>query len=131
KTANQSNIVLENDGSVSLSKNTETKLLGDMYFKIADDDDLRFYPKVDYQVGNETIIGGPTGTATVKGTTNITAKATTNVTVVATTVPPTVVVTEKPETTPAPSPTTVPGFEMVFAIAGLLAVAYIVLRQRK
>src|SRR4030066_1578569 len=49
KTANQSNIVLENDGSVSLSKNTETKLLGDMYFKIADDADLRFYPKVDYQ----------------------------------------------------------------------------------
>jgi len=39
-----------------------------------------------------------------------------------------------PETTPTEAPTTTPeepGFEAVFAIAGLLAVAYLVLRQRK
>jgi PGF-CTERM protein len=46
---------------------------------------------------------------------------------------PTPAPTPKP-TTPAPTPTptpTQPGFEAVFAIAGLLAVAYLVLRQRR
>jgi len=38
---------------------------------------------------------------------------------------------EKKEETPTPSPTpTPPGFEAGFAIAGLLAVAYLVLRRR-
>jgi S-layer protein (TIGR01567 family) len=129
KEAGQNSIVLENDGAVSLSKNTDVKLLGDMGFKIADSDTLRFYPKVDYIVGNETTPSG-TGTATVKGT----AKATTNVTsnkTVEPTLPPTVKPTEQATTKPTTAPTTVPGFEAAFAIAGLLAVAYIVLRQRK
>ncbi len=130
-TASKESIILKSDSAVSLSKNTEVKLLGDLVFKVADDDDLRFYPKVDYIVGNvndTTIVG--TGTATVKGT----AKATTNVTsnkTVEPTLPATVKPTEPETTKPAASPTTVPGFEAAFAIAGLLAVAYIVLRQRK
>jgi len=40
----------------------------------------------------------------------------------------------KPAATPTPTPTPteeVPGFEAVFAIAGLLAIAYVVLRRRK
>ena len=46
---------------------------------------------------------------------------------------PAVTPTATPTVTPAPSPTptpTPPGFEAVFAIAGLLAVAYLVLRRR-
>ena len=129
-TASKDKIILKSDSAVSLSKNTEVKILGDIAFKIADSDTLRFYPKVDYQVGNESTIVG-TGTATVKGTANVTAKATSNVTAVATTVAPTVVQTAPETTKPTATPTPVPGFEAAFAIAGLLAVAYIVLRQRK
>jgi len=76
------------------------------------------------------IIGGPDGTPTATATTNVTVTATAtvdpNATSTATsTVPP----TETP--TPEPTETDVPGFEAVFAVAGLLAVAYLVLRQRE
>jgi S-layer protein (TIGR01567 family) len=128
--ANDKQIKMDNKNTVSLSRNTETTLFGDMRFFIADNSTLRFYPKVDYTIsGNATPIG--TGTATVKGTAKPTTNVTSNVTAVVPTVPPTVVPTEPATTGPAASPTTVPGFEAVFAIAGLLAVAYIVLRQRK
>ncbi|MCX9082458.1 MAG: S-layer protein domain-containing protein [Candidatus Methanoperedens sp.] len=50
--ANKDKILLENDRSVSLSKNTDVKLFGDIAFKIADSDNLRFYPKVDYVIMN-------------------------------------------------------------------------------
>ena len=40
--------------------------------------------------------------------------------------------TATPTATPTPTPTpTPPGFEAVFAIAGLLAIAYLVLRKRR
>jgi len=41
------------------------------------------------------------------------------------------VATPTPEPTPTPTPTPTPGFEAVFAIAGLLAVAYLVQRKRR
>ncbi|MBE0516859.1 MAG: PGF-CTERM sorting domain-containing protein [Methanophagales archaeon] len=44
------------------------------------------------------------------------------------TAPPTVAPSPSPTATPTPKQ---PGFEAVFAIAGLLAVAYIVLRRRR
>ncbi|KAF5430190.1 hypothetical protein C5S39_07975, partial [Candidatus Methanophagaceae archaeon] len=39
--------------------------------------------------------------------------------------------TAEPTTEPAPEPEATPGFEGVFAIAGLLAIAYLVLKRRK
>jgi len=39
-------------------------------------------------------------------------------------------VTPTPTPTPSPSPSPTPGFEVFFAVAGLLAVAYLVLRRR-
>ena len=39
--------------------------------------------------------------------------------------------TAKPTAKPTPTPTEEPGFEAVFAIAGLLAVAYLVVRRKK
>jgi len=51
-------IRLTNEKSISLSKNTETTLIGNVKFKIADNDTLRFYPKVDYvidEVGGTSI----------------------------------------------------------------------------
>jgi S-layer protein (TIGR01567 family) len=134
--ATSEKIVLYNKNSISLSQNTETTLMGDMKFKTADSKDLRFYPKVDYVIKTEGEV--PTGnvTPTPKVTTqgNVTPPA--NVSAAKT---PTQVTTEAPPTektseTPAGTPKTAktePGFEMVFAIAGLLAVAFLVLRQRK
>jgi len=43
---------------------------------------------------------------------------------------PTPTATPTPTWTPAPTPEE-PGFEAVFAIAGLLAIAYVVLRRKK
>ncbi len=123
---------LENDASVDLSRASTITLAREFKFKVADDKDnhLRFYPMVERTVG-----GLPTGTET-PGITG-TAGPGPNQTV---TVAPTPIVTTPPpgtatpplQPTPTPTPTpTVPGFEAVFAIAGLLAVAYLVLRQRK
>ena len=46
------------------------------------------------------------------------------------TMPPPVTPTPSPTPTPTPTPEP-PGFEAVFAIAGLLAVAYLVMRRKK
>ncbi|MCX9079387.1 MAG: S-layer protein domain-containing protein, partial [Candidatus Methanoperedens sp.] len=130
-TGTTDNITMTNKNSVSLTSNSETTLMGELKFKIADNSSvLRFYPKIDYVVGNVSTT--PTGTAvtTPRGTVTATPGATATLTVVPTTPAPTgpgVTETGKPvATTP-----TEPGFELVFAIAGLLAVAYLVLRQRK
>jgi len=131
RTASSSGISMDNENTVSLSKNTESTIMGNMKFVIADNDTLRFYPKVDVTVGGvtptETVTGAPTVTGTGRPTTTVTSVGT----AVATTAKPPETAT--PEATGAPSPTatTVPGFEAVFAIAGLFAVAYLVMRQRK
>jgi len=44
---------------------------------------------------------------------------------------PTPKATPTPKVTPTPTPTSTPGFEVVFAIAGLLVIAYVALRRRK
>ena len=127
-------IILKNENSVSLSSNSETTLMGEIKFKIADDSNvLRFYPKVDYVIGP-----GGNGSVTVTGATprptvTVTGNKTTTLTAVPT---PQVTTPGTVATTPAKPPTTKatekePGFEAGLAIAGLLAVAFLVLRQRK
>lgn len=44
---------------------------------------------------------------------------------------PVVTPTPTPEETPTPTPAPTPGFEVIFAIAGILAVAYMVLRRNR
>jgi len=89
----------------------------------------------DAVVGTYTIEAddgdGNTDTKTVEILTEVPATPTPVVEVTATpevtpTIPP---ATPTPEPTPTPTPT--PGFEAVFAIAGLLAVAYLVQRKRR
>ncbi|MDJ1423710.1 MAG: S-layer protein domain-containing protein [Candidatus Methanoperedens sp.] len=115
------------DTEISLTRDSTQDLMGNLKFRTADSNELRFYPKVDYQIGEvepgltPTPIGTPTPTPPV------------NVTVTPTATPPveTPVETPPPATpTPTPTPET-PGFTAVFAIAGMIAVAYLVLRQRK
>lgn len=127
-------ITLKNkDRTLTLSQDTTVDIMGELKFKVADSTTVRYYPKVDYEILGEgvTPTGTATGTATVTGTAKATPKG--NVTVTATaaateTVAPakTTAATPKPTATPKE-----PGFPAVFAIAGLLAVAYLVLRQRK
>jgi PGF-CTERM protein len=106
--------------------------MGNMKFLVADNSTLRFYPKVDYAISGAEVT--PTVTGTGVGPT-VTATVPTNVTAV-----PTVAVTgatvagttEKPPATPAATGTPKePGFEVTLAVTGLLAVAFLVLRQRK
>ncbi len=132
-TAGDNSITLRNkDRAVTLSQDSTVDIMGELKFKVADDaTTVRYYPKVDYQILGAGVT--PTGTATVTGTAKATPKgnetvtATAAVTAAATTVAP--AATEKaPAATATPKE---PGFEAVFAIAGLLAVAYLVLRQRK
>jgi len=60
-------ITMSNNGSIGLDKNTESILLGNIKLKIADDDNLRFYPKIDYIISDVTAIkrGDVSGNNTV------------------------------------------------------------------
>jgi len=123
------NITIDTDASITLSKDSTIDLMGNMKFRTADSDTLRFYPMVEYQIVGP---GGETGAVPLGGTpvkTTPKANVTTNVTTAPPTAPPTAPVT----TTAAVVATTKkePGFEAFFAIVGLLAVAFLVLRQRK
>ncbi|MGB8218187.1 MAG: S-layer protein domain-containing protein, partial [Candidatus Methanoperedens sp.] len=131
-TANDTNIVLYNkDRTITLSQDGTIDIMGEMKFHVADDaSNLRYYPMVQYQIGaGPTTTGTPTPSGTGTPTTNLTnvTTPTETGTVVATG-------TEavSPTATPAPTATAKePGFEAGLAIAGLLAVAFLVLRQRK
>jgi S-layer protein (TIGR01567 family) len=131
RTAGTDSINLSSESSMSLSKNTDVTIMGDMKFKVADSDVLRFYPKIDFVLGGE--VTGPEVTgATPRAT--VTAKGNVTTTLIATPTPVKPIVTAAATaaaTTAATATPKEPGFEAVFAIAGLLAVAFLVLRQRK
>jgi len=123
-------ITLKNkDKVIDLSKDSTQLIMGNLNFKVADSDTLRFYPMVEYVIPTVVPVVTPTPVVGVTPTPTVTPV---NVTPTPTVTP---VVTPLVETpTPAVTPTpgvTPPGFEAVFAIAGLLAVAYLVLRRRK
>ncbi len=134
KDAGENTLVLWNeDSSVSLSKDSTADIMGNMKFQVADNDTPRFYPKVDYEIPTP---GAPGATPGI--TPGVTPGVTpTNVTpgITPTNVTPgitpevTIPETPKPPTTVEPTPTA--GFEAFLAIAGLLAVAYLVLRKKK
>lgn len=126
---------LTNDVSISLSRDSTVNIAGNIKFKIADseDNDVRFYPKIDYDVGGATTtsIGNETPIPTV--TSNQTSVP------ITTTVPPPITTTVVPlptETMPVKSVSMdkkkdTPGFEAIVAIVSLISIVYIVLRQKK
>ena len=82
---------------------------------------------VSYTISNRTITPTPTPAAPTIAPTVTPAAPMPTIT-------PTPTIPPAPTATPAPTPTptpTEPGFEAVFAIAGLLAVAYLVLRKKQ
>ncbi len=118
-TANASTIVLWNeDRSLSVSKDSTSDIMGNLKFKVEDSDILRFYSMVEYEILSIGVTPGVTpGKTPGVNETGVTPPGE---------------VTTPPPTAPTPTPKkTEPGFEAVFAIAGLLAVAFLVLRQRK
>jgi S-layer protein (TIGR01567 family) len=126
--AGEDKIVLKNDDSVSLTQDSIVDLGGGLKFSVADDDNyLRFFPITEKTIVGEGVVTTVTPTATV-----VTPGKTPTTTVTVTTPPVVTTTAAATVTTAAPVKTEKePGFEAIFAIAGLLAVAFLVLRQRK
>ncbi|MCX9011492.1 MAG: S-layer protein domain-containing protein, partial [Candidatus Methanoperedens sp.] len=117
------------DKTITLTRDGTIDVMGEIKFRVADSSTLRYYPKVDYEISGEVTptptVTGPGGTGTVKPT-NVTGTATVTGTGPVTTG------TEKPPATPSGTGTPrEPGFTTALAMVGLLAVAFLVLRQRK
>jgi len=116
----------DKDDDIGLKKDGVITFLNRFNIRLNEDGDIAAVVKI-VEIGG---VPTPTETATPIDAVDANVTATpidavdANVTATATT-PPT------PEPTPTPTPTKEPGFEAVFAVAGLLAVAYLVLRQRE
>jgi S-layer protein (TIGR01567 family) len=123
-------VKIQNDDDISLSKDgTEEIFDGRFLVRVNEDGDLAALAK-------EISIGGlpvetDTATPIATPTDNVTAEPTDATGDVNGTAAPTADVDTTDVPTPEPTEPEVPGFEAVFAIAGLLAVAYLVLRQRE
>jgi len=125
-TATGTQITIKNDEDISLSDDDVVDILGGRFGIRVND------PGTMAAIVQTVIVGGG-AVATEAPDEDVTEVATepTNVTddvtVDDTAAPP----VDAEETTEVPEPTPEPGFEAVFAITGLLAVAYLVLRQRE
>jgi len=144
--ANAGSITMDNkDNAITLSKNKNVVLMPGVSIQTADNDTLRFfiYKPVTIEgaaAQNETTTTvTTTTTAPAENVTTTTVPAENETTTTTTTTAPAENVTTTTETTTAPAENetnatttetekkTTPGFESVFALTGLLAVAYLVL----
>ena len=120
-------IEIENTEDLSLGSDSLTDIMdGRFGIRVNEDDDYA-------AVVQTVIVGGgaaatPTEDLTVEPTVEPTEAATDGAATAAPTAAGTAAATAE---VPTPEPTKEPGFEAVFAVAGLLAVAYLVLRQRE
>ena len=118
----------EPDGK-SISRGKTLEIISEfMSIRVGDtesDEPVRFYVYNEVQVGKGPVGPKPTAGATEEPTGNVTVAPTIVGTTVAT------AATEEPTEVVVEKPTKEPGFEAVFAISGLLAVAYLVLRKRE
>ena len=123
-------LTLQNTDDITLSADDDLLLAGNMNIKVADDsENLRYYLYAEYTVGGNVTTGNAT---TTTPTGNVTAPTTGNVTTPAGEVPAgEVPAGETPanETPATEEPAGTPGFEAIFAVGGLLAVAYLVRRN--
>lgn len=146
-TINGNTLKLESDSAVSLSKNTDITLMGNMKFKVANSETLRFYPYVDITTdGVKVVETTKTPVVTAVPTAVPTAVVTAVPVPVPTTAPapvapavvaPVVTATPAIQAVPVVAPVepvtatpATPGFSALFAIAGLFAVTFLVLRQK-
>jgi len=143
-TASASKITLKNeDDTLDLDEDSKEHIMGDMYFKTADNStELRFYPMVEYTIGGVPDVGDeiatPVATEAATEDGNVTdgdgegveGEGVAGEVVANATATAEVTETTEPEADETATPKKTPGFEAVFAISGLLAIAYLVLRQR-
>lgn len=130
-TGTSGSITLENDETMTLDEDSEVEIMDGLYFKVADNDNLRYY------LAKTIVLECPEcpempecpECPEPEPCPEVAPVNAANGTVVESEV----IVDAEPEDKPTAVPTkkTLPGFESVFAIAGLLAVAWIVLRQRE
>jgi PGF-CTERM protein len=127
-TVGANNLVLTNDDDLTLSKDKEIAIAGNMFFKVADSDSLRYYPYAEYVIGGN--VTEPTEPVTPGEETPVTPGEETPVTPGEETpvTPGEETPVEETPTNETETPDT-PGFEAIFAVAGLLAVAYLVRRN--
>jgi len=139
-------ILMDNkDNAITLSKNKDTVLMQNIHIKTADQDTisptepLRYYIYTAATVANATAAAAPAPAPAAApapaNATNVTAPAPAPVTPVETPAPApaenkTVTPAPTNATTPAPA-TKTPGFESIFAVTGLFAVAYLVLGRKQ
>lgn len=121
-------IELTNDDTVSLSQNTETTIMGDLKFRVADSDILRFYPKIDVETFPIELPCIPTivkqNVSVPKVEPVATPSFVTPIPVPIETPPPspTIVPTASPEPIPKPTTKKSPGFEVIYTIFGIFCV---------
>ncbi|OJH48418.1 S-layer protein [Methanohalophilus portucalensis FDF-1] len=119
--------------SITLSQDSTQHLMEDIYFKVADSDDVRFYPFVERTIEGEEEPAEPEEPVEPEEPEeNVTEPEEPEEPVEPEEPEENVTEPEEPEE-PAENETEedqgIPGFEAVFAIAGLLAVAYLVRRN--
>jgi S-layer protein (TIGR01567 family) len=127
-------LLMDNDATISLTSDSEKTIAENMNFKVADNDTvLRYYPFVDVTIG-ESVAEDDTADAEEETTEVVeetpaenATEETTEVVEDTTTEMPTE--EEDTTTTEETAEEDSPGFEAVFAVAGLLAVAYLVRRD--
>jgi len=136
------------DNQITLSKNKDTVLMTNIHIKTADQDTITADQPLRYYIYKAATIAAatPAPAANVTAPTNVTAPATNvtapapapaknatatpNVTAPAKNATPNATAPAKNATTPAPAPKA-PGFEGIFALTGLMAVAYLVLGRKQ
>lgn len=121
-TSTSGGITMESDGTIELSEDSEVDLMNGLYFKVADSSTLRYYLAkqvvLECEECPEVVEVAPCPESTP-------CEPCPTVT------PEIITVTEYVNVTVSEEPANkAPGFEAVFAISGLLAIAYLVLRQR-
>ena len=139
-------LTISNDDTFTLTRDSTQEIGQGMFFKIADTpvSELRYYPYVEKTIGNETgNATTPSGPSVTKGNeTNVTTGNETNVTAPVSNETTPAVGTTPSETTPATGGETPaaenntsakgksPGFGIILGISGLLAVVYLVRRNK-
>ncbi len=130
-------INVDNDDTFTLTKNSDQEIGQGMFFKVADSNDVRYYPFVEQTIGNGSVVTEPSTSAVANNTsvvaptnaTNVTAPSGGEAPVVNGTTPEATTTTSAPaanNTTKSPTP----GFGIIPAIMGLLIVVYLVRKHR-
>ncbi|TQD28202.1 S-layer protein domain-containing protein [Methanolobus vulcani] len=122
-------ITMYNSNAITLSSDKTIDLAEDMKLKTADNDTLRYYPFVERTIGESAPVTEETPEETPEETTEEVTEETPEEVTEETTEEVTEETTEEAEDTTEPVEEDSPGFEAVFAVAGLLAVAYLVRRN--